>query len=132
VVARSRDVVLPIAFSTHHSKVAVGSLQWIGLEGKVNGRHTDCHFQLRSRFYAFEAILPTGIFVLDRLVSGFQTSLKSMNAGVLSASIAGQRGWSIMGTFVIWRVADFPLSLNLRLSEGTGVTQYRPSGEMGG
>jgi hypothetical protein len=56
-----------VAFTTRPSKVAVRSLQWIGLVGKVNGRRTDCGFQLRSRFYAFEAILPTGIFVLDRL-----------------------------------------------------------------
>src|SRR5260370_33433010 len=72
----SRDVVLPIAFATHHSKVAVRSLQWIGLEAKVNRRHTDCGFQLRNRFYAFEAILLTGIFVLDRFVTSFENQLE--------------------------------------------------------
>jgi len=55
-----------------------------------------------------------------------------MNAGVLSASLAGQRGWSMMDTLVIWSVAVLPSALNVRPVDGTGVTQYRPSGEMGG
>ncbi len=37
----------------------------------------------------------------------------------------------MMGTFVIWSVAVFPSVLNVRPFDGTGVTQYRPSGEMG-
>src|SRR5260370_39833967 len=72
----SRDVVLPIAFATHHSKVAVRSLQWIGLEAIVDRRHTDCGFQLRTRFYAFEAILVSGIFVVDRFVTSFENQLE--------------------------------------------------------
>jgi hypothetical protein len=57
--------------------------------------------------------------------------LKSRNAGVDSASIAGQRGWSIMGRFVIWSVAVLPSALNVNPSDGTGVIQYKPSGEIG-
>jgi hypothetical protein len=57
--------------------------------------------------------------------------LKSRNAGVDSASIAGQRGWSMMGTLVICRVAALLSAENVRPVDGTGVTQYRPSGEMG-
>jgi hypothetical protein len=55
-----------------------------------------------------------------------------MDAGVVSASIAGQRGWSMIGTFVICNVAVVPSWLNVSPSAGTGVTQYSPSGEMGG
>src|SRR5580658_2305606 len=52
-----------------------------------------------------------------------KTSLKSMNAGVVSASIAGQRGWSMMGTLVIWSVEVLSSAANVRAVEGTGVTQ---------
>jgi hypothetical protein len=38
----------------------------------------------------------------------------------------------MMGTLVIWSVAAFSSALNVRSVDGTGVTQYRPSGEMGG
>jgi hypothetical protein len=62
----------------------------------------------------------------------FKTSLKSINAGVVSASIAGQRGWSMMDTFVICRVAVLPIARKVRLSAGADVTQYSPSGEIGG
>ncbi len=37
----------------------------------------------------------------------------------------------MMGTFAIWSVAVLPSALNVRPIDGTGVTQYRPSGEMG-
>jgi len=36
-----------------------------------------------------------------------------------------------MGTFVIWSVAVLPSALNVKQSDGTGVTQYKPSGEIG-
>jgi hypothetical protein len=65
-------------------------------------------------------------------VVALKTSLKSMEAGVVSASIAGQRGWSMMGTLVICRVAVVPSWLKVSPSVGTGVTQYSPSGEIGG
>ena len=55
-----------------------------------------------------------------------------MKAGVVSASIAGQRGWSMMATLVICKVAVLPSGLKTRPLAGTGVTQYSPSGEMGG
>jgi hypothetical protein len=44
---------------------------------------------------------------------------------VLMAAItaAGQRGWSMMGTLVIWSVAAFPSAPNVMLFDGTGVTQ---------
>src|SRR5258708_10804410 len=61
-----------------------------------------------------------------------KTSLKSMNAGVVAASIAGQSGWSMMGTLDISTVAVLSSALNVRPVDGTGVTQYRPSNEMGG
>lgn len=37
----------------------------------------------------------------------------------------------MMGTPVIWSVAVLPSALKVRPLDGTGVTQYRPSGEMG-
>jgi len=37
--------------------------------------------------------------------------------------MAGHRGWSMMGTFVIWRVAVFPSALKVIPAGGTGVTQ---------
>jgi hypothetical protein len=36
-----------------------------------------------------------------------------------------------MGTLVIWSEDFLPSALKVRPVEGTGVTQYRPSGEMG-
>jgi hypothetical protein len=36
-----------------------------------------------------------------------------------------------MGTFTIWSVAVLPSVENARPVDGTGVTQYKPSGEMG-
>ncbi len=38
----------------------------------------------------------------------------------------------MMGTLVICSVAVFSFELNVSPVDGTGVTQYRPSGEMGG
>ena len=38
----------------------------------------------------------------------------------------------MMGTLLIWSVAVFPSGLNVSPLDGTGVTQYRPSAEMGG
>jgi hypothetical protein len=37
----------------------------------------------------------------------------------------------MIGTFVIWSVAVLPSGLNVNPLDGTGVTQYRPSGEIG-
>jgi hypothetical protein len=37
----------------------------------------------------------------------------------------------MMGTFVIWSVAVFPFALKVSPLDGTGVTQYKPSGEIG-
>jgi hypothetical protein len=37
-----------------------------------------------------------------------------------------------MDTFVICRVAVLPIALKVRLSAGADVTQYSPSGEIGG
>jgi len=36
-----------------------------------------------------------------------------------------------MGTFIIWSVAVLPSALNVNPLDGTGVTQYKPSGEIG-
>jgi hypothetical protein len=46
--------------------------------------------------------------------------------------MAGHRGWSIIGTLIIWSVAVLLSALKVRPASGTGVTQYSPSGEMGG
>ncbi len=37
----------------------------------------------------------------------------------------------MMGKFAIWSVAVLPSAANIRPVDGTGVTQYKPSGEMG-
>jgi hypothetical protein len=37
----------------------------------------------------------------------------------------------MMGRFAIWSVAVFPSAVKVSPVDGTGVTQYRPSGEMG-
>ena len=47
------------------------------------------------------------------------------------ALIAGHRGWSMMGRLLICSVAVSPSALNVRPFDGTGVTQYRPSNEIG-
>ena len=61
-------------------------------------------------------------YLTESLVE-MKTSLKSRNAGMLSASIAGQRGWSMIGTLVICSVAVFPSGLKVSPPIGTGLTQ---------
>ena len=60
-----------------------------------------------------------------------KSSLKSKEAGVVSASVAGQYGGSMISTLVICGAAALPSPLSARPSDGTGVTQQRPSGEIG-
>jgi hypothetical protein len=60
------------------------------------------------------------------------TARKLIFAGVAGALCAGHLGWSMTGTSFISSVADLPSSLIVSPPFGTGATQQRPEGAMGG
>jgi hypothetical protein len=104
---------LPFTSLPITAKSQLEGSHWIGFENEINRGHANRGFELGARLEAFESVLPDRVFVLDRLVGESEASLKSMNGGVVSASSAGQRGWSMMGTLVICSVAVFSSELSV-------------------
>jgi hypothetical protein len=127
-----RFIVFAVYFDAHDSEIALRSLQRIGFESETERWHSNRGFDCALALKPSKRYCRVGSSYLMGSSAALKANLKSMNAGIVSASIAGQRGWSMIAVLVICSVAVFLSSLNVRPLEGTGVTQYRPSGEMGG